>query len=255
MARLIRQFSSALANITAGGVNLLFPPVCACCEVDIAEPEDNLLMCPECCRKLAPEKWIGCRHCGGAVSEELQSQKHCHLCLNPPRLFDTVVTLGAYRDYLREVVLRMKYPRQSALTTAMGRLLADKRSDSLAALQADMIVPIPMYWFRRLKRGVNSPELLANCMGRKLGVPVRRRLLVRCKNTRPQVELSPTQRFKNVHGAFRIRSTNSLKGARVLLVDDVLTTGATGSEAARVLKQAGAAMVAVAVVARAMGVQ
>ncbi len=144
----------------------------------------------------------------------------------------------------------MKHPRNDSLALAMGRLLHQTRMDELTGLQADLIIPIPMYWFRRLRRGTNSAEVLARCLGQKLGIPVHSRLLVRCRNTLPQSGLPPSRRFRNVRGGFRVRRTHRLKHARVLLVDDVLTTGATASEVARVLKKAGASMVAVAVVAR-----
>jgi len=253
MAGLVRRVGQSLVSIASGGLNLLFPPRCAYCRVDIAESEDHLLICAECCRRMVPEKWVGCRHCGGAISGDGESSDHCSLCKHPPLLFDTVVTIGGYHSKLRDIILRMKNPRQEALTLAMGRLLAQKRFSELSGLGAEMIVPVPMYWTRRLVRGTNSAELVARCLGRKLGLPVRRRLLVRCKNTKPQSALSPTKRFSNMQGAFRVRSQRGLHGVRVLLVDDVLTTGATGSEAAGVLKKAGASMVAVAVVARAQG--
>jgi ComF family protein len=252
MTGLARRVGHSLANIAAGGLNLLFPPRCAYCRVDI-EPEDHLLICPDCCRRLVPEKWVGCRHCGGAISVDGEPPERCSLCKHPALLFDAVVTIGGYQDNLRDVILRMKHQQNENLTLAMGRLLAEKRFSELSGLRADMIVPISMYWTRRLRRGTNSAELLARCLGRKLGLPVRRRLLVRCKNTQPQSELLPKKRFSNMRGAFRVRRPQRLKGVRVLLVDDVLTTGATCSEAAEVLKKAGAAMVAVAVVARAQG--
>jgi ComF family protein len=175
------------------------------------------------------------------------------MCKHPPLLFDRVVTIGGYQDNLRDAILRMKHPQHENLALAMGRLLWQKRFSELSGLGAEMIVAVPMYWTRRLVRGTNSAELLARCLGRKLGIPVRCRLLVRCKNTTPQSELPRRQRFYNMKGAFRVRSQRGLRGARVLLVDDVLTTGATGSEAAGVLKKAGASMVAVAVIARAQG--
>jgi ComF family protein len=166
------------------------------------------------------------------------------MCKHPPLLFDTVVTIGGYQNNLRDAILRMKHPQHENLALAMGRLFGQKRFSELDELEAEMIVPVPMYWKRRLRRGTNSAELLARCLGRKLGLPVRRRMLVRCKNTVPQSELSAKNRFSNMRGAFRVHWPQQLKGVRVLLVDDVLTTGATCSEAA---------MVAVAVVARAQG--
>jgi ComF family protein len=271
MKGLVRRVGDSLANIAAGGLNLLFPPRCAFCRVDIAEAEEHVPICAECCRRLVPETWVGCRHCGGALSNAghegdspifvdtkigtvPKSPDNCSLCKDPPLLFDRVVTIGGYRDNLRDAILRMKHPQHENLSLAMGRLLGQKRFNELDELEADLIVPIPMYWMRRLRRGTNSAELLARCLGRKLRLPVKRRMLVRCKNTQPQSEiLIKKKRFNNMRGAFRVRWTRQLKGVRVLLVDDVLTTGATCSEAAAVLKKAGAAMVAVAVVARAQG--
>jgi ComF family protein len=170
-----------------------------------------------------------------------------------PLKFDAVIPLGGYHAGLRDAILRMKRPAHDALSAAIGRLLAARRRDDLAAISADVILPIPMFWRRRLARGKNSPELLANCLAKSLGVPMRRRVLVRLRNTPPQAGLPPSRRFENVRGAFRMRHPEAVKDARILLVDDVLTTGATCSEAAKTLKQAGAAMVAVAVAARAEG--
>jgi ComF family protein len=175
------------------------------------------------------------------------------MCTTPRLLFDTVVAIGGYKTDLRNAILLMKHTQHAPLAIAMGRLFAQKRFNELAELHANVVVPIPMHWRRRLRRGTNSPEYLARCLGHKLGIPVQRRMLVRCKNTQPQSELSRKDRFRNVRGAFRVRTTRQIKDARILLVDDVLTTGATCSEIARILKEAGAAMVAVAVIARAQG--
>jgi ComF family protein len=253
MAGLIRRVGCSLAKFASGGLNLLFPPRCAYCHTDLVESEDQLPLCPECCRKLIPEKWIGCRHCGAKIIEENDNSESCLFCKSPQLFFDNVVTIGDYRSGLNDVVLQMKHPQRESLTMAMGRLFAESRFSELTELRADLIIPIPMFWNRRLRRHTNSPDLLAHCLGKKLGIPLRPRLLKRCKNTRPQTEVSGKQRFSNVRGAFRARKSHYLKDARILLVDDVLTTGATGSEAARILKEAGAAMVAVAVVARAHG--
>jgi predicted amidophosphoribosyltransferase len=168
-------------------------------------------------------------------------------------------------------VLRTKRLTHESLTKALGRLLAERRGAELATFHTDLIVPIPMHWGRRLWRGVNNTQLLAEELGRRLGKPVAHRLLLRRRPTKPQKDLLLPERFANLHGAFRLRSErhafgtlrlpfraahgmcriHGCKGSHVLLVDDILTTGATCSEAARVLKAAGAAAVAVAVLARA----
>ena len=167
--------------------------------------------------------------------------------------FDTVVPLGAYQEELRSAVLRMKHAQGDPLSEALGELLAIHRGDQLAALQPDLAAPIPRYWWRRVRQGTNSPEILAQRLAKRLGVPAEPRLLACRRNVRLQQSLKPRDRFRNVRGAFRVNKGYDLENARMLLVDDVLTTGATCNEAAKMLKQAGAAYVAVAVLARAEG--
>ena len=100
MAGLVRRVGYSLANLASGGLNLLFPPRCAYCHADI-DVMTRKIICrfvAECCRRLVPEKWIGCRHCGGAIPDESwQLGDHCSMCKNRPLLFDTVVTMGGYQ--------------------------------------------------------------------------------------------------------------------------------------------------------------
>ena len=253
MPWLVHRFRRRAAGFVAGGLNLLFPPRCACCNADLSQRHDGLHLCADCRRQLGPVAWPCCRRCGAAGAADHDPPERCLLCRDTPLRFDTVIPLGAYRDQLRDVVLRMKRNSHESLSAAMGRLLTLRRMDRLTSLKADLIVPVPMFWTRRLRRGTNSPEILAASLGRCLRVPARRRVLIRRRNTLPQADLRPKDRFRNVRGAFRVRSAGRLDGRRVLLVDDILTTGATCSEAAGMLKQAGASMVAAVVVARAQG--
>jgi ComF family protein len=211
------------------------------------------MLCSECIARLGPETWVGCRRCGGELPTEKLISDRCPRCEKSQLWFDTVIVLGNYHAGLKDVVVRMKRPAHETLAVATGRLLAHRRQRELADLDVDFVVPIPMHWTRWLARGVNSPELVGSCLSRQLRVPMRRRVLARRRNTAPQKDLQPAERFRNLEGAFRVRRGVNLRDARVLLVDDILTTGATCSEAAKMLRQAGAAMVAVAVVARAQG--
>lgn len=253
MARLVHRLTDDMAGVARAGLGLLFPPVCGHCRADLPDGQhDGLLLCADCRILLGPELGPGCPRCGAVAAADDGSPGRCEVCRDVPLRFDAAVPLGLYQDELRAAVLRMKRPAAAGLSVAMGKLLAERRRGQLADLSADLIVPIPMYWSRRLARGTNSPEGIAEGVGHVLGVPIRRRVLGRCRNTLPQAELSPSQRFRNVRGAFRVRRGRPA-GLRVLLVDDVLTTGATCSEAAGMLKQAGAAMVAAAVIARSQG--
>jgi ComF family protein len=161
--------------------------------------------------------------------------------------------LGSYDDALRDIVLRMKNAEGDSLSLAMGRLLAKTRDRRLAEVGADVVAPIPSHWRRRVVHRTNSAAILAEVLSGRLRVPLAERLLRRSRYTVRQSDLSPTDRWSNVRRAFAVRTGYHLKEAHVLLVDDVLTTGATCSEAAKVLRKAGAAKVTVAVLARAVG--
>ena len=235
------------------GLNLLFPPRCACCDAELPGGDGDSPLCLDCLTRLGPATWHGCLRCGATVREQDVPPQCCPLCRNVPLKFEAVVALGGYHAGLRDIVLRMKRPTHHALSIAMGRLLARQRRAQLLEHQADVLIPIPMFWTRRLGRGINSPEVLAGCVGEGLAIPMRCNILVRRRNTLPQAGLPPSRRFRNVKGAFEVRCPDAIENARVLLVDDVLTTGATCSEAAKTLKRAGAASVTVAVLARAQG--
>jgi ComF family protein len=245
-----RCFRTGMGDLKRSCCDLLFPPRCVSCGEELADPRQSWRLCADCLDKFALADWHGCNRCGGAVPVNRPTSDGCESCRRSRLSFDSVIPLGGYHTGLRDAVLRMKRPAHDPLSLVMGGLLVERRRDQLAAVRANLIVPIPMFWSRRLGRGKNSPELLANCLAKALTVPMRP-ILVRRRNTLPQAGLAPSRRFENVRGAFRVRRPDAVKDARVLLVDDVLTTGATCSEAARVLKQAGAELVAVAVVARA----
>jgi ComF family protein len=253
MKRLVDGLRNGLGALTGACRDLLFPPRCSFCGADLVDCRHDRLLCVGCVAEFGPVGWDGCNRCGGDIPDGRDGSDRCESCRHAALSFDSVIPLGGYHARLREAVLRMKRPQHDALSLAIGRLLVDRRRERLAAVGADMIVPIPMFWGRRLRRGQNCPELLASCLAKSLGAPVQAAILARRRNTAPQAGLAPQRRFENVQGAFRVRRPDAVKGARVLLVDDVLTTGATCSEAAKMLKQAGAAMVAVAVVARAQG--
>jgi ComF family protein len=232
-------------------VDLIFPPSCDFCHGVLASSGEGLL-CSACREELADPR-AACARCGSIIVEHADSVSDCPQCRDRRFHFDAVVRLGAYEGFRRSAVLRIKRPSQRNLAASLADVLATAEWERLRAMTLDGIVPVPMHWTRRIWRGVNSPETIAECFARTLGLPLAPHLLSRRRRTAPQASLAPSKRRANVRGAFRAASHPELPGARLLLVDDIMTTGATVNEAAKVLRRAGASFVAVAVVARAEG--
>lgn len=191
-----------------------------------------------------------CARCAGAVGPYVGDAAGCDLCRRDRFAFERVVRLGAYRNSLAKACVAIKRRERFLLAAALGQLLWDIRSGSIRDFGADVVVPIPLHWRREFTRGFNQAETIASQLARLLQLPMRANVIVRKRVTAVQPSLSPTLRWDNVRNAFRCRRMASVKNRSVLLVDDVLTTGATCHEAARALKESGAKQVFVAVVAR-----
>lgn len=158
--------------------------------------------------------------------------------------------MGSYGSELRELCLRLKHERNAWLASWLSGLFVEARRDVFSTLPPDtLVVPVPLHWWRQWERGYNQAEALAEGVAKQLELPVRR-LLKRVVGTRKLAELGVTSRMVIMRGAFRACRRSKITGRTVLLVDDVLTTGATCSAAARALKQAGAVRVVVSVLAR-----
>jgi ComF family protein len=176
----------------------------------------------------------------------LDEQGRCMMCRLGLKGYDTVYTFGSYEDTLRELIHLFKYGSVRPLAKPLAALCARAIPFEHAF---DVVAPMPLHWRKRWTRGYNQSELLAREIGRRRDVPVKN-LVRRVKSTAAQAGLSNSKRRLNVQGAFALRKGVNVKGLRILLVDDVLTTGATASACARVLKRAGAKHVAIAAVAR-----
>ncbi len=174
----------------------------------------------------------------------------CLECRRRKFRFDSVVIVGGYQSRLRQAVIRMKRFHEYPLASAMGRLLADRVASRLSTARPDAVVPVPKFWVKRVLRGNNAAEWLGTAIGKQLDLPVRPALRSR-RPTRKQSLLGHDERRRNAAGSLRIAKGYDLSKSHLLLVDDIMTTGATASEAVRVLRRAGASQVTVAVVARA----
>jgi len=176
----------------------------------------------------------------------LDESGRCALCRLGASGFDAVYTFGSYEGVLRKLIHLLKYQRIRSLSRVLGDYL---RRALPIEQRFDVIVPIPLHWKRRWRRGFNQSALLARQIARRYDLPVSR-IVWRKKATAAQAGLTNAKRRDNVRGAFAIRRGVRLDGKRILLVDDVLTTGTTAAACARALKRAGAAHVTVLAVAR-----
>jgi ComF family protein len=184
-----------------------------------------------------------------------QVDDKCADCRDKKFGFSAVRSLGLYEQDVRLAVLRMKHHEQEHLAMAMGRRLAVRLNEHPFLEPPELLVPIPMHWWTRLIRGTSAAETLARSLAASLALPVAGDLL-RCRRLlRKQSLLLASERVENVRNAYAASRSYDISGARILLVDDVITTGATCDSAARVLMKAGAAAVYAVAVARGTGMR
>jgi ComF family protein len=176
----------------------------------------------------------------------LDESGRCRLCRTGARGFDAAYCFGSYEGTLRQLIHLFKYGRMKPL----ARTLAANLASALPRDQKfDVVVPMPLHWRRKWQRGFNQAELLARRTARRCGIPVANAVR-RIRSTAAQAGLSNAQRRENVAGAFQLRNRRAIQGRRVLLIDDVMTTGATASACALALKRGGAASVTLLALAR-----
>lgn len=230
-----------------GLFNLLFPPACSLCGADL-DVGSLQLFCPDCLAGIRPLTSPCCPRCSLPYLTDAGTDHLCEACLRESPPFSGVMAAGVYERTLRLAVHHFKYRGTIGLDRPLGLLLALALEQKGTELP-DLVIPVPLHRSRLRERTFNQSLLLARVVGRQLGVPVAARLLVRSRPTPPQQGLKAEIRHRNLKGAFALRK--SLSGERVLLVDDVLTTGATARECSKVLLEGGAEEVRVAVLARA----
>jgi ComF family protein len=157
--------------------------------------------------------------------------------------------LGEYTGSLREIIHYYKFSKKSYLSEPLADLMMKILDIKNMFGNIDAIIAVPLHRKRRKERGFNQSYLVAKRLGRKLHIRVERRVLFRIKKSQPQIDLPAHQREKNVMGAFKVRKAKRIRGKRILLIDDVMTTGATVNECARVLKRSGSKEICVLTVA------
>jgi ComF family protein len=227
-------------------LTLVFPSFCVVCRTLLAQPTSGPI-CPSCLHLLP-------RHagpvCGCGVPLAAGVTPPCGRCRRGLSVFDAGASLGPYEGTLRTVLHALKYSRRRRLATRLADvLLADPCVHAILTPEA-LLAPVPLSGRREHERGFNQSELVARALGRRTGLTVVARALIRSRDTPPQAGLTAAQRRQNVAGAFTVRQRQAVAGRTVIIVDDVLTTGATARACAAALREAGASSVRVLTVAR-----
>ncbi len=232
-------------------VRLLYPKACLVCDtVESDAGEFRHGLCIECHRAVTIDPFPACPRCAQTVGPHTDTTHGCAECRGTPLGFERAVRLGPYDGKLRDAVLRMKQLSGEGLADLLGRTFVESRSESLHLLDADLVAPVPLHWWRKWTRGYNQSEAVGRELAAGLKRPFAPHLLRRVKWTPQQLQPTREARRENVKGAFRVRKGARLLGKTVLLTDDVMSTGSTLGEAARMLRNAGADRVVVAVLAR-----
>ena len=214
------------------------PGSCLLCSADSAAS----LLCPACTADLPQLPAALCPQCG----EETTLGERCGACLKDPPAFARTIALFRYEFPVDRLIQALKYGHQLPLAAWLGLRLGER----LIAADYDLLLPLPLHPSRLKTRGFNQSLEIARVTSRALGIPLNPHILTRIRATPSQAELPLRERGKNVRGAFEC--DRDLVGKRILLVDDVMTTGSTLREAARILKLHGAGPITVAVAARAL---
>ncbi len=229
-------------------LDLVFPRMCAVCGGDVGEEPGHL--CWDCLAQLPLIGAPYCAWCGDPVDGRVDQAYTCMYCGRNPPFFERARSAIRYRGVVRELLRDFKYHHAFWLKKDLVRILASCVTLDFSLDEVDVVASVPLYPPRERERAYNQAFLLAEGLAKELHKPLLKGGLRRIRPTATQTHLTARDRATNVRGAFGLRGAHRLEGRKVLLVDDVMTTGATVNECARTLKEGGAQCVFVVTVAR-----
>ncbi|MFA5033269.1 MAG: ComF family protein [bacterium] len=235
-------------------LNFIFPPHCSICKKYL-EPDEKVV-CNECFNGIPVIVPPFCARCG----KPTKSENVCNDCIKNPHQFTRLIALSEYSDITRDFVLLFKNRQKFSLGKRLASLMAVLIKQDEFIFSADVIIPVPIHMVVRRHRGFNQSEILATEISKITDIPMISDVLIQVKRTQPQKyysikdmdkEAREEKRILNVKGAFKVINSDTVKNKRILIVDDVCTTGATLDECSRELYKAGAEDVYAVVIAKA----
>ena len=252
---MVAMLSTAVPRWMRQTIRFFIPINCTACNAPLAD-DPIPLFCSACWRMIAPLRHSSCARCNrpfaSPVAATYSPDHVCQSCAERPPSYTKAWTLYPYLPPLQDAICSFKYRGKIALASALAQLMID-RLPSLPPV--DCIMPVPLHPGRLREREFNQALLLADRLGPHLKLPVSYAHLIRSAPAAAQTTLSRKGRLKNLRGVFTLREAQSIKGKRILLIDDVFTTGTTVNECAKILRKAGSSDVFVLTLARSVDAQ
>lgn len=231
-------------------LDLFYPRTCLHCNCNLNDACE-VYLCHTCNEQISYVKDTYCIRCGATLGPyvTLKEDEGCSRCKGKKFHFDTVTPITHFNGVIKALIHKFKYAKLRFLCHTLNDVVTSHSPLRSIVQDVDIIVPVPLHWLKKFHRGFNQSELLSRSIQRHFLKPVSVRNLCRIKNTVSQTYLSKSKRQENVRNAFMVRRPDLFTGRTILLVDDVLTTGVTASECSRKLKEAGAGVVHLVVLA------
>jgi len=225
--------------------NLIFPANCLSCKKHCSTQKPSDVLCLSCQEAIQFNRTPFCPKCSRSLGEKFDRVK-CAVCAEHPPVFDFAWGSCLYDEHLRHLIHSFKYNQKTSLRRPFAqRMIKFIKTHNFDIAQFDYLMPIPLFPTRQRERGYNQSYLLAQLIGQHFDIPLSTKSLKRVHHTETQTRFTQKERWTNIHDAFRIKNSAEIDGKNILLLDDLLTTGATSSEAARTLKKSGAQTVGV----------
>ena len=232
------------AGLLKGLRNLVYPKTCLACHSRIPEQQKQDFICLSCSKSIERNLPPFCVSCGRKLEKRSLSKNICLSCSKKDLQFDRAFSPCVYTGVVKKLIHEFKYKGKDFLKKPLSAIMSDFiREYSLPIDELDLIIPVPLHSSKSREREFNQARLLADCLGETFRKEVAADALKRHKQTKTQAALKEELRFLNVNGSFSVQNPQAIRDKQILLVDDVLTTGATSSEAAKTLKNAGARLV------------
>jgi len=224
--------------------DLIYPNCCLACKNRIDPADARDLVCIRCWEKIEKNLPPFCASCGRRLDKVSRAKNICSSCLKFKFHFDRAFSPCVYTGTIKQLIHEFKYCGKDYLGEPLGRLMNKFIKDYRLPIEyLDFIIPVPLHKSRLRQREFNQAQVLSEQVAKEFNKKVLPDVLLRNRPTRTQTELAFAERHKNVEKSFTVRDPGLIKDTNLLLIDDVLTTGATSSEAARALKDSGARII------------